>query len=211
LLHQLADKRCGNFGTCLEDGTSSKLNQELFDLFNMGQGQLLVGKCEEARKTTAKIANLMYVPLIQGTLRYAYKVGELAGAEKEKAEGAVFAAGVVPKVYAFNEEAAATIYDNMGVGASSTSFSAVKKAFESAYDDMGIDCSDVGGLLDPEGNYYDGAKPCGGGAKSSTLGAALGGTAAGIAVLAIGMIFYMRSRERSGKPVFQGPESSGVE
>jgi len=211
LLHQLADKRCGNFGTCLEDGTSSKLNDELFNLFNVGQGQLLVGKCDEARETTKKIADLMYVPLIQGTLRYAYKVGELGGAEKEKAEGAVFAAGVLPKVHEFDPKAAETIYSSMGVGASSTSFSAVKKAFEGVYKDMGISCSDIGGLLDPEGNYYGNAKPCSSGAKSSVLGAALGGTAAGIAVIAIGVIFWMRRREVQGKPVFSGPESSGVE
>ena len=177
----------------------------------MGQGQLLVGKCDEARKTTAKIADLMYIPLIQGTLRYAYKVDKTQGGEKEKAEGAVFAAGVLPKVHAFDEEAASTIHSNMGVDAASTSFKDVKKAFEGVYKDMGISCSDIGGLLDPEGNYYEGAKPCSSGSKSSVLGAALGGTAAGIAVIAIGMIFYMRRREVQGKPVFQGPESSGVE
>jgi len=156
----------------------------------------------------------MYIPLIQGTLRYAYKVGELQGEEKEKAEGAVFAAGVLPKVHEYSPEAAETIHSNMGVDATSTSFSTVKKAFESVYKDMGISCSDMGGLLDPEGNYYAGAKPCSSGAKSGVLGAALGGVAAGVAVIAIGVIFWMRRREVQGKPVFKGPdgpESSGVE
>lgn len=209
LLHQLADKRCTNFGTCLDDGVSSKVNKELFDLFNVGQGQLLTGKCEEARETTAKITKLMYIPLIQGTLRYAYKMEFLQGGEKEGAEGAVFAAAVLPRVYAADEDAADTIYSSMKVGASSTSFKDVKKAFEGVYKDIGVSCDDIGGLLDPEGNYYDGAAPCksGGSKKSSVIGAVLGSIAAVAAIVAVGFIFFMRKRERAGKPVFKGPES----
>jgi len=136
------------------------VNEELSDLFHVGQGQLLVGKCEDARQIKARITDLMYIPLIQGTLRYAYKVGNLMGGEKEKAQGATFAAAVLPKVHSFDSIAAATIYSNMGVEAEKTSYSAVKKAFEGVYKDIGISCSDIGGLVDPEGNYYDGAEPC---------------------------------------------------
>ena len=99
LLHGLADKRCSDFNTCgarsdSTDGTS-KVNYDLFDLFALGQHQLLVGNCAAARTTKEQITEIMYVPLIQGTLRYAYKVDRLQGAEKEQAEGAVFAAAVL--------------------------------------------------------------------------------------------------------------------
>lgn len=206
LLHQLADKRCKNFNTCAnESNTYSNVNKELLQLFNVGQGQLQAGQCEDARETTAKVVDLMYIPLIQGTLRYAYKVDKLSGGEKEKAEGAVFAAAVLPRIFAEDEEAAQTIYDSMKVGAASTDFKKVKKAFEGVYDELGIECSHIGGLMDDAtGDYYDGAEPCkdsiGGGGIAGII---IGSVAGGVALVAIGYIFYMRARERDGNPVFK--------
>jgi hypothetical protein len=80
----------------------------------------------------------MYTPLIQGILRYAYIVGKQTGSEKAKAEGTVFAASVLSRIHAASESTANTIYKNMGVGASSTDFKAVKKACESVYADLNI-------------------------------------------------------------------------
>jgi hypothetical protein len=208
LMHELADKRCVDFNTCVDESNSrSHVNNELLNLFNIGQGQLQSGLCTEARQTKEKIADLMYIPLIQGTLRYAYKVGKQSGGEKEKAEGAVFAAAVLPRIHAANEKAADVIYNNMRVGASSTDFKTVKKAFESVYKDLNIKCSDVGGLVSPEGGYFEEAGPCndGGSAKKSgsVAGIAFGSVAGAIALSAIGYIFYMRRRERNGNPVFK--------
>lgn len=211
LLHQLADKRCKDFNTCTdEDNTYSAVNKELLQLFNVGQGQLQAGQCDDARETTAKVVDLMYIPLIQGTLRYAYKVDKLSGGEKEKAEGAVFAAAVLPRIFAEDEKAAEDIYDNMKVGASSTDFKKVKKAFEGVYSDLGIECSDIGGLIDTATNdYYDGASPCkdkiGGG---GIAGIVIGSVAGAVALVAVGYIFYMRKRERDGNPIFK---AAGVE
>ena len=165
LLHQLADKRCSNFKTCGPDGVDqagqSKLNYDLFDLFALGNSQIQSGDCSSARQTTATITKLMYVPLIQSAMRSAYKVDRLSGGEKDKAEGAVFAAAVLPRVHAANPDAAVIIYDNIRVGAPSTDFEAVKGAFESVYADMGITCADIGGLIDYSSEaYYPGMEPC---------------------------------------------------
>ena len=212
LLHQLADKRCANFDTCTDlEKTKSKVNSELLNLFNVGQGQLQAGMCEEARITKNKVADIMYIPLIQGTLRYAYKVDKLSGGEKEKAEGAVFAAAVLPRIHAADTDAAATIYDNMRVGASSTDHKAVKKAFEKTYEALNIQCSDVGGLLDKTGSaYYDGMAPCkdkgSGVGKGGIVGIVFGSAASAIALGAFGYIMYMRKRERSGNPVFKASD-----
>jgi len=103
----------------------------------------------------------MYIPLIQGALCYAFKVGGLGEGEKSQAEAAVFAASVLPHVHAVNEVAGEIIYKNMKVGATSVSFDHVKAAFESVYSDMGISCADVGGLWnDATGTYYEGMEPC---------------------------------------------------
>jgi len=160
-LHQLADKRCANFNTCDENGLA-QVNSELFKLFNQGQKQLLANECGAAKATLKEITPLMYVPLIQGTIRYAYKVEEGAG-EKDQAEGTVFAAAILPRIHNVNEDHAETIYDNMKIGASATtSFEDVKTAFEATYEEMGIDCAWVGGLADTSdpSEYVDGGKPC---------------------------------------------------
>jgi len=107
------------------------------------------------------MVTLMSIPLIQGTLRYAYKIDRLSGADKEKGEGAIFAAAIVPRVYDCNSADGDTIMNNMKIGAPSTSFIAVKTAFEKNYACMKITCEEVGGLWSPQNNYYPDAGPCG--------------------------------------------------
>merc|ERR1719401_505943 len=105
----------------------------------------------------------MTVPLIQGALRYAYKVGNLGGGNVEKAEGAVFAAAVLPLVHACNSAHATVISDNMKIDSASpmaAGFAAVKSAFESNYACLGITCADVGGLLQTATDYYSDFAPC---------------------------------------------------
>ncbi len=208
LLYALADKRCGDYNTCVDDlNTMSAVNKELFELFAVGQSQLLGSKCDDARVTTARIVDLMYIPLIQGTMRYAHKVGKQGmDGEKEKAEGAVFAASVLPRIYAENKDAAKIIYDNMKVGASSTDYQKVRDAFQSVYGGLNIGCEDVGGLVDSTGAYFAGAEPCS--TKSTakkageTVGIVIGVVGGLVALAAIGYIFFLRGRERQGKPVF---------
>ena len=78
--------------------------------------------------------------MTRGSLRYAYKVDKLQGGEKEKAEGAAFAAAVLPRVHAANSEAATKIYSNssLRVGTSSTNAREVKAALESIYPQLGL-------------------------------------------------------------------------
>jgi hypothetical protein len=165
LAYALADKRCGNFKTCgdlaNETGGISKVNIDLMRNLNIGQAKLNKGECVSARENSDEIQRLMLIPLIQGTLRYAYKTDFDPYSEKAEAEGVVFALGVVPAVYACDAEAGNLIASNMQAGQSGTAdFAAVKKAFESTYDCLGIDGSEVGGLYDAAtGMYFEGAEP----------------------------------------------------
>jgi len=218
LLHQLADKRCANFKTCGTSGNVAegiaKVNYDLFAEFAQGQFNLLQGNCAGAQVNLDRILKHMPVPLIQGTLRYAYKTdlkynSAVGRTEKSMAEGAVFAAAVLPVVHACNADAAKTIADNMKVGATTTDFKAVKKAFESTYKCIGVTCKDVGGLFNTASNdYYGDASPCKDSSNSSSsssnkgLAIGLGVTAAVVGVLAVGSIMYMAKREKSGNPVF---------
>ena len=60
-------------------------------------------------------------------------MGPLSGGAKERAEGAVFAAAVLPQVHACNAASAKTIYDNMNINGAAVDFNAVKAAFEGCY------------------------------------------------------------------------------
>lgn len=146
----------------------------------------------------------------QGTLRYAYKVDQLNGGSKEKAEGAIFAAAIVPRVAYCSATAAQTIMSNMKWGAASTDFAAVKKSFEETYSCLNITCADVGGLwFDSNNDYYDGASPC---SDPSTNGndddlpvwaivliAVLGGF---VLFCLLACVFIYSKEKKSGAPVF---------
>jgi Low iron-inducible periplasmic protein len=184
-MHSLADKRCANFATCTGDDPtegSSKVNKVIFDHFKIGKSKLLQGQCQSVREDINIIENLMSVGVTQGAIRYAYITDKNFGndvSEKAEAEGATFAAAVLPIVNFCDPSAAQTIYDNLKVGqGGSANYPAVKSAFESVYSCMNITCADVGGLYDPvTGSYQEGAAPCadastqnqGSGASSMTL------------------------------------------
>jgi hypothetical protein len=205
LIHQLADKRCENFKTCgdladLETGTSH-VNIEILRQFRDGSQKISTGDCSGARANKEAIEQLMAVPLIQGTLRYAYITETEAFSEKAEAEGATFAAAVLPLVHACNEEAAETIYNNMKVGQNgSANFAEVKQAFESTYDCLNVRCEDIGGLWDSaSAQYMAGAEPCGSSSSSSSssnknVGLIVGLTVGGLALVGIGIVVWNRSR-----------------
>jgi len=174
LIHALADKRCENFKTCSASGDStdnskgSKVNHDFIKQCKEGQAKLLAGKCKEAIPIKDRIIEIMSVPLIQGSLRYAYKVSPPPGQSKKDsktvAEGAAFSAAILPRVHACDPAAAKTISDNMkepmhGASSMSDGFAKVKAAFESTYKCMGVTCEDIGGLWLTE-DYYEGAAPC---------------------------------------------------
>jgi len=197
LLYALADKRCQNFKTCGDmaqntEGTSH-VNLQIIRSFALGSRMLTQAKCTEARQYKERIEVMMTVPLIQGTLRYAYAISDNPNAgQKAIAEGATFAASILPIVYACNQDAAITIYRNMKtVNENGVVFQEVKNAFESVYDCMGVRPSDVGGLWDINaGAYLPGAKPSSPSSSSGNVNIPLliGCTAGG---LVAGIIIYM--------------------
>merc|ERR1711935_1262883 len=104
LSYALADKRCGNFKTCGADGDStsgsSNVNVEMFKNFASGVQKLNKGECASAKTEKEEIERLMQIPLLQGTLRYAWKTDNEPYSEKAEAEGTIFALGILPVVAA---------------------------------------------------------------------------------------------------------------
>merc|ERR1719387_2185482 len=177
MIYALADKRCKNFGTCSGAAPhSSYVNDALFVQFTKGKVALQQGKCADIPPIKKMIVEHMSIPLVQGSLRYAYKVAKLQGGSKEFAEGAAFSAAILPRVHACDASAAKVISDNMNMEISesarmSAGYGAVKTAFESVYQCLGITCASVGGLLLQGAEYYEGAEPCGKISKGSCYNA----------------------------------------
>merc|ERR1712176_475689 len=197
LPYALADKRCGNFKTCgdLADSATggSKVNMEVFKNFSSGLAKLAKGECASARSNKEAIESLIMIPLIQGTLRYAWKTDNEPYSEKAEAEGVVFAAGILPVVAECDAAAAEVIATNLVAGQNgSCDFGAVKAAFESTYECLGIDGAMVGGLYDAAtGSYFEGAEPAVAMASTPSAGSvATTAIAAGVAA-ATGITMFL--------------------
>ena len=225
LLYDLADKRCGDFNTCGKNGNSilgtSYVNIEVINRFKAGQRNVQESDCVAARGDKEHIVQLMLIPLIQGTLRYAHLQGTgVDTGEKANAEGGVFAAAVLPHVYACVKEDAEIIFESMGAGhTKATDFSAVKAALERNYQCMGITCAEVGGLWDSvEEKYFPQSEPCGSGKRkkngSSTNvngvdnpGLAIGLAVGAAAVLFIIVILSNFCGKKAAPPVSVAPQN----
>jgi len=164
-LYTLANKRCGNFGTCDADTGNSNVNRELFELFEKGRDHLTNGECSQAGGLMNDIYKRMLVPNIQGMLRYAWKADPngLAGGDKEFSEGWAFARAVLPAIqHCTSPENAKIIEDNMdffgSLGMVSGGHSEVFRAAELAYGCLGLTCDDIGSLT-PAGGGCTGECP----------------------------------------------------
>jgi len=192
LLYRLAEKRCKNFGTCKDN--VALVNREILSLFNSGKAALSEGRCQEVRPLMVKIVDLMTVPLIQGTLRYAFKTDDGKGGQKEKAEGVAFLGAFLPRLNNCSKEDAETVKNLMWIDGtmSKGSFSVVKCALERNYACLGVTSSQVGAL--PEAKE----EPC-------TEGGLAAGAIVGIVILILviivlvaGGVFWMKRRRNSG-------------
>eukprot|EP01051_Picozoa_sp_SAG22_P015864 SAG22_NODE_2139_length_2954_cov_1.248687_4_plen_191_part_00 len=101
------------------------------------------------------IKKQMLVPLVQGTLRYAYKADPNlpspdSSPEKEIGEGWAFAAAILGEVNRCDPDAAAMLRTNMDVTAETAvadGYAAVVNEMQSIYGCLGMTCADVGGLI----------------------------------------------------------------
>ena len=164
LIFELAEKRSGDFKTDHSTGPATT-NVHLLAKFIEGRDLIIAGKCAEAEPLIDDIIKQMSIPLIQGTLKYAYNsdpktttgyctadadktaLTSTADCAKAWAEGWAFAAAILPRIDQCSSTAAATIKTNIEISASKPmagGFAAVKTAMESTYPCLGITCADVG-------------------------------------------------------------------
>merc|ERR1712224_381855 len=153
---------------------------------------LQASNCAGVVPIKRRIVELMSIPLVQGSLRYAYKVAELDGQSVERAEGDIFAKAILPRIANCSASAANTISTNMAYTASppmAAGFVAVKEAFESVYTCLGITCADVGGLISSGTDYHPNAGPCGVGATPNSQTASSASTVRFLPIIMIFPVF----------------------
>merc|ERR1712238_595114 len=110
------------------------------------------------------IVEIMSVPMVQGTLRYAWKLGVAKGerVSKESAEGLTFTKGIMPLVAACDSKAAEIIRQNTEDSKrdhNSKSWTDVKKALESTYACLGVTCEQVNGLVQGDAESGSDCRP----------------------------------------------------
>jgi len=151
LLYRLAEKRCKNFETCGCKGDSACTNTRILRKIGEGRDLLAQGRCDEVGSIKDRIISLMTIPLVQGTLRYARKIGEGSVAPKELAEGVAFAGSILPQLDACRDGGAAQVLiDHMWIDANRNNKNAmdvwteVKAAIVGSVDCLGITLKDLG-------------------------------------------------------------------
>jgi len=187
MLYYLANKRCSNFGKCVSSG-HSEVNEAILPEFAGGLHATKIGDCATAKVHLDKIKSLMTIPVIQGTLRYAYKVGIYGenpddaspdSAGKAGGEGVAFMMSAVHRLsmcgqsgkadaeYIYNAmynlKVTTPAFDFDGDGNADATFAGIKQAFERHYTCLGITCADVGGLTSSvaaHNGFYPGAEAC---------------------------------------------------
>ena len=129
LIWELSEKRADDFGTDDTSGPAS-VNVQLLAKFIEGRDKIIAADCAGAEPLVEDIRKLMTVPLVQGTLKYAFKAdpansaGDCTadasntamtaadGCVKSWSEGWAFAAAVLPQVYNCDQTALARAEPN---------------------------------------------------------------------------------------------------
>jgi hypothetical protein len=168
LFYGLADELCKDFATCGINGDdvegTAAVNRDLIQQFQSGRIFLQKNNCDMADLVYGKIVHLMTVPLIQGTLRSAYRLQYThQGDIEEKGRAVAFMASILPDLYSCSLSDADIVYNELNLLADKTpDFDTIKAAFERNYVCLSISCDNVGGLVDDSGvAYANGANPCG--------------------------------------------------
>jgi hypothetical protein len=171
MIHQLAEKRCKDFGTCCHGREGpAKSNIRALGKTRMGRNKILSGDCFTVVKDYDDIVDQMTVPLIQGMLKYAFKADpandqgscQSGSCDKEWAEGWAFAAAVLPRLHYCSYETADMVRANLdvaNVAPMKDGFAILKAEVESLYPCLGLTCADVGAFQNSAG-VYTGADAC---------------------------------------------------
>jgi hypothetical protein len=153
LLYATAKETCGQFETCDRSTSDAFVNQMIVDALRIAMISLENSDCQSVKTTMEnQIGKKIPIPLIQGTLSYAFMNDGLPVGSPDGilATGFAYAQSVLPYIHIVSESNAVLIERNMALQFESApvadGFLAVADVFRGALVGMGIDCSDIGTL-----------------------------------------------------------------
>ncbi|KAJ8605911.1 hypothetical protein CTAYLR_004188 [Chrysophaeum taylorii] len=171
LLHNLAEIRCVQFGTCTSTA-GAIANEEALLAAETGLAHIIAGNCTAARAMYDDIFVAATIPILQGTLKYVYDAdpvvngGNCTGTactyDEAWAEGWAFAAAILPLINACDPSVATVVRANLDVDNDvpmPDGYVAVKAQIESTYACLGLTCADVGAYQTISG-VYPGMEAC---------------------------------------------------
>ena len=151
--YALAEKRSKNFGT-------ESVNNELLNLYKLGSVSLIQMQCNNIIKIKNDIIKYLFIPLIQGYLKYLYKAETVKGL-KDYAERYIFAKTILPIIDSCDSGVSNIVKSTINFNSlHKYSFKYIKQQLESVYSCLNITCNDIGGLLSYNNEYYLGMEPC---------------------------------------------------
>jgi hypothetical protein len=153
LLYATAKENCGQFETCDSSNNDAFVNQMIVDALKTALISLENSDCQSVNSTLqTQISKKTLIPLIQGTLSYAYMNDGLPVGSPDGilATGFAYAQSVLPYLNIVSKSGAVLIERNMALQFKSPpvadGFLAIADVFRGALVGMGIDCSDIGSL-----------------------------------------------------------------
>ena len=151
MIHNLAEKQCTQFGTCVEttQGRAAKVNQKALKLWKAGREKLNNGKCREAIDEKNHIVQQMTIPLVQGLLqsarsaKYNHTQNQVQTAH---AEGLAFLRALLPILDHCDPRSAVILTANFHPAFKPMSdfMSTVANAIYRNLGCMGLTCDDIG-------------------------------------------------------------------
>ena len=152
MMFALAKEVCKTFDRCESHGDATS-NEFLMFAFDDMKQYFDSGECDRARSVLeGSILPMLKVPLIQGTLYFAFQNSGLSAQSDEAslASGDILAGSIVPLVNQVNKTSASIIVENMEYNRAMqpvpSGLEAVFRAFGTAVRGMDVDCDNIGTL-----------------------------------------------------------------
>lgn len=151
LLYGIAKTLCSKFGTCQPDDAS--VNKVVVQSLGFGKTALQNSNCAEAKSVLQDtIKPSFYVPLIQGTLYYASKSGDLVTGVDSTDFASLFgySLSLLPHLSDVYPQSATLLRQNSAFQLTTTpmpqGFDAIFRSFKDALNHMATDCKTIGSL-----------------------------------------------------------------
>jgi hypothetical protein len=142
LSYDMTNNRGAEFGTA-SNGIANA-NAGMFQSFEVASQSIKSNDCDGGKNATLSLWKANTIPLVQNLLKYTRITADGGGNAVQIAERVAAAMNVLPLISSCSPSDADVIYENVKVGASTTSYDAVAAAVANNYQCLGISAENIG-------------------------------------------------------------------